>query len=337
MMKKIKFGIWVVFWMTSYFVLLNIFSSSSEWQRVDHIYTTIFIITLILASYVNERFRKKLATNGKYKSWAVSAYGIVVVAAFFNEIFFDHLVDYVLPGYYFITYYSNLDLLLFYTSFVGLTSLMSFSIEWFELQDEKRKMAILEKEKATAEFKALVAQVNPHFLFNGLTVLYSLSVRESKETSSAILKLSDILRYVIYQSSENAVKLSSEAVLIRDYIDLQRYRVHPSTKIDFVYDISDRNSISPMLFLPLVENAFKHGVHGETENAFVEINLREHDGVVKFTITNNRSSVKSEGGFGLKNLKERLQLTYPGRHSLEITETDNTFKVHMQINLTANE
>jgi LytS/YehU family sensor histidine kinase len=295
------------------------------------------MITLIVASSVNDHYRRKLASNGQYKTWAIMGWGIIVAAAFFNDIFFDLLVDYVLPGYYFISYYSDYDLMAFYASFIGLTSLMSFSIEWFELQDEKRKIAILEKEKVSAEFKALVSQVNPHFLFNGLTVLYSLSLKDSKETSSAIIKLSDVLRYVIYQSSENAVKLSSEAILIQDYIDLQRYRVHPTTKIDFVYDITDRNSISPMLFLPLVENAFKHGVHGETENAFVDINLREDNGVVKFTIANNKSSVKSEGGFGLKNLKERLQLIYPGRHSFTITETADIFKIDMQINLSTHE
>jgi len=337
MTREVKFGIWVVFWATSYFVLVDMFASSSEWQKVDHIYTIIFLVTLMAASYVNDRFRRKLALNGKYKAWILSVYSVIVVAAFFNEMFFGYLVDYVLPGYYFISYYSNLELLTFYTAFIGLTSLLSFSIEWFEMQDEKRKIAVLEKEKLSAEFKALVSQVNPHFLFNGLTVLYSLSVRDSKETSSAIIKLSDILRYVIYQSSENSVKLSSEAVLIQDYIDLQGYRVHPTTKINFVYEITDRNSISPMLFLPLVENAFKHGVHGETENAFVDINLREDDGVVNFTITNNKSSVKSEGGFGLKNLKERLQLIYPERHSFEVIETGDTFKVKMRINLHGNE
>jgi LytS/YehU family sensor histidine kinase len=335
MKKETKFGIWVVFWATSYFVLLDMFASSSKWQKVDQIYTIIFILTLMVTSYVNDRFRRKLASNGKYKSWIISVYCIVVVGAFFNEMFFGYLVDYVLPGFYFISYYSNLELLTFYSAFIGLTSLLSFSIEWFEMQDEKRKVAILEKEKVSAEFKALVAQVNPHFLFNGLTVLYSLSLKDSKETSSAIIKLSDILRYVIYQSSESSVKLSSEAILIRDYIDLQRYRVHPTTKIDFVYEITDRNSISPMLFLPLVENAFKHGVHGETENAFVEIDLREDNDVVKFTISNNKSSVKSEGGFGLKNLKERLKLIYPEGHSFSITETEDLFKIDMQINLSA--
>jgi sensor histidine kinase YesM len=241
MTREVKFSVWVVFWATSYFVLLDMFASSSKWERVDHIYTIIFIVTLMAASYINDRFRRKQALNGKYKSWIISVYCIIVVAAFFNEMFFGYLVDYVLPGFYFISYYSNLELLTFYTAFIGLTSLMSFSMEWFEMQDEKRKLAELEKEKVSAEFKALVAQVNPHFLFNGLTVLYSLSVRDSKETPSAIIKLSDILRYVIYQSSENTVKLSSEAVLIRDYIDLQRYRVHPTTRIDFICNISDRN------------------------------------------------------------------------------------------------
>lgn len=322
MSKWIKIAVWVVFWITSYFVLLGMFASSSEWTKIDFIYTTIFISTLMLASRANNYYRLR----STYKMWAINAYGIIMIGAFFNQILFDHLIDYILPGYYFISYYSFYDLLKFYTAFVGLTTLLSLSIERFDI-------ALLEKEKANAEFKALVSQVNPHFLFNGLTVLYTLSLNDNKETSSAIIKLSDILRYVIYQSSENTVKLSSEVSILRDYIDLQKYRVHPTTRISFDNKILEDVSVSPMLFLPLVENAFKHGVHNEIENAFVNISLREEQNVVNFTIANNKSSVKTTPGIGLKNLKDRLQLIYPGRHTFVISETDNSFNVNMQISL----
>ena len=322
MKKRIKIGVWVIFWVTSYIVLLGMFASSSEWTKIDLIYTTIFITTLMLAASANNYYR----TRDTYKDWAIKAVTIILVGAVFNEILFDYLIDYILPGYYFISYYDFYDLLKFYATFVTLTTLLSLSIERFEI-------ALLEKEKSSAEFRALVSQVNPHFLFNGLTVVYTLSLKDNKETSSAIIKLSDILRYVIYQSSATTVKLSSEAAILRDYIDLQKYRVHPTTKIEFNDRISDDVSVSPMLFLPLVENAFKHGVHNETENAFVDISLREEGNVVDFTIANNKSSVKTEPGIGLKNLKDRLQLIYPGRHTFVVSETENVFNVNMQISL----
>jgi LytS/YehU family sensor histidine kinase len=252
---------------------------------------------------------------------------VIVIFAFFNQVLFDKLIDFILPGYYFISYYTFFNLLEFFGAFVGLATLISLSMEWFQLQE-------LRKEKSIAEFKALVNQVNPHFLFNGLTVLYTLSLKDNKETSSAIIKLSDILRYVIYQSSANSVSVASEAAILRDYIDLQRYRVHPTTQIDFTEEIStNETAIAPMLFLPLVENAFKHGVHGETQNAFVRMTLREHGGVVNFTITNNRSQINTTPGIGLKNLRERLKLTYPDNHSFVITETDTMYTVNMQVTI----
>jgi LytS/YehU family sensor histidine kinase len=323
----IKIIVWSVFWIVSYFVLLSIFASSSEWQSIDHIYTLIFMATLIMAVASSEYYRRRLLAKKAYKMWAINLYGVIVIFAFFNQVLFDKLIDFILPGYYFISYYTFFNLLEFFGAFVGLATLISLSMEWFQLQE-------LRKEKSIAEFKALVNQVNPHFLFNGLTVLYTLSLKDNKETSSAIIKLSDILRYVIYQSSANSVSVASEAAILRDYIDLQRYRVHPTTQIDFTEEIStNETAIAPMLFLPLVENAFKHGVHGETQNAFVRMTLREHGGVVNFTITNNRSQINTTPGIGLKNLRERLKLTYPDNHSFVITETDTMYTVNMQVTI----
>lgn len=333
MKRYTETAIWIAFWIVSYFILLNIFSTSSEWMPIDYVYTAIFMVTLMMAVASSEFYRRKLLSKRSYKLWAVNIYGVIMIFAFLNEILFDKLIDYILPGYYFISYYSFFDLVKFFISFVGLSTLIGLSMEWFQLQEERSNIAVLEKEKSDAEFKALVSQVNPHFLFNGLTVLYSLALKDNKETPAAIIKLSDILRYVIYKSSEPAVRLSSEAAILRDYIDLQRYRVHPTTQIDFEESISNDLSISPMLFLPLVENAFKHGVHGETENAFVRIVLREEKAVVNFTIANNKSFVKTEPGIGLNNLKERLKLLYPGRHKFVVTETGNVFNVNMQISL----
>lgn len=324
MRRYLEIAVWIAFWTIAYFVLLEMFASSSERQSIDHIYTAIFTATLMMAAARAEYFRRKYLPKRAYKTWAVNVAAVIMVFAVFNKLLFDRFIDYLLPGYYFISYYSFYDLLKFYTSFVGLTTLIYLSIEWFNLQEERTVVL-------TGRLNALIAQVNPHFLFNGLTVVYSLSLKDSKETSSAIIKLSDILRYVIYQQPESKVKLSSEAAILRDYIDLQRYRVHPTTRIEFVDNVSSDASVSPMLFLPLVENAFKHGVHGETENAFVRIDLQEDNGVVTFKIGNNKSKTETSSGVGLNNLRERLNLLYPERHSLIIRETENEFNVEMRL------
>lgn len=317
MSRSVKIGIWSIFWAISYFVLLSIFASSSEWEKVDYIYTGIFMLTLMAAAWLNS-YSSRLRIL-----WIPGFIGIVCAFAALNQFIFDKLIDLVLPGYYFISYYTYFDLLKFFGSVLGLATLITLSLEWVQLQ----------KEKATAEFKALANQVNPHFLFNGLTVIYSLSLKGSKETSSAVIKLSDILRYVIYKSSENTVSLASEAEILRDYIDLQRYRVHPSTQIEFTEQIDYDVPVAPMLFLPLVENAFKHGVHGETQNAFIRMTLRKEGDVVSFRISNNMTKTETTPGIGLKNLKERLGLLYANRHSLVINKTENEFSVSMQISL----
>lgn len=307
---------WVIFWTIAYFVLLSIFASSSEWQNVDYIYTFIFMLTLMAAVGTNEYSRRRLLTGRKYGLWLLRLFVIGVAFASVNQLIFNRLIDYILPGYYFISYYSLVDLLKFFEGFLVLTTLISLSIERFQL----------EKEKATAEFKALSNQVNPHFLFNGLTVLYSLSLKDSRETSSAIIKLSDILRYVIYGSSNATVSLASEAKILRDYIDLQRYRIHPSTKVEYVEHLDNDVSIAPMIFLPLLENAFKHG------EGVISAELKCERNVVNFNITNNKTNAASVPGIGLNNLRERLRLLYPG-HLFKIDETENEFSVSLRISL----
>jgi hypothetical protein len=325
----------ITFWTIAWFILISIFGGSSTWQKIDYIYTSVFLVTLLIPVTINDWYlRPRLLNRGHYWPYFALLIAVIFAGAFVNQELFDHFIDYILPGYFFISYYEYPDIVRFFGAFVGTWTLVGLSMEWFQLQETRHRVAVLEKEKLSAEFKALASQVNPHFLFNSLTVLYTLALKDSKETSSAIIKLSDILRYVIYQSSKPTVTLGSEARIIRDYIDLQHYRVHPSTRIEFTEKISDENTmVAPMLFLPLVENSFKHGVHGETANAFVNMSLEETGGVINFSITNNKPGslgVEKSAGIGLQNLRERLLLIYPERHKFTVTETENTFTVQMQ-------
>jgi sensor histidine kinase YesM len=339
----------IAFWTASWFVLLSIFAGSAEWQMIDYIYTSVFVVTILIPVTVNDWYlRPRMLNRGRYWQYFLLLITAILAGAFLNQELFDKFIDYILPGYYFISYYEYADIVKFFVAFVGLTTLIGLSKEWFQLQETRRRVVLLEKEKLSAEFKALVSQVNPHFLFNSLTVLYTLALKDSKATSSAIIKLSDILRYVIYQSSQATVTLASEASILRDYIDLQQYRIHPSTRIGYTENISDGNAVvAPMLFLPLVENSFKHGVHAEIENAFVDIILEERNGTILFKISNNKPTAEtfpasfrdfralrekdSRHGIGLKNLKDRLLLIYPDRHKFTVTETENTFSIQMQI------
>ena len=327
----------LVFCIVSYFVLLGIFSLSSEVTMIDHIYTSIFLVTLIVASTVNAwviipRFLNKK----RYGIWFLAFLLNLVLCTLFNHLLFDRLIDYVLPGYYFISYYELVDLFKFFIAFVTLATLLHLSWEWFELQDSRHRITVIEKEKTTAELQALMSQVNPHFLFNSLTVLYGLSLKKSPDTSDAIVKLSDILRYVIYESAKGKVTVSSEIELIYNYISLQRYRVADEVRIEFESRGADTTiELEPMLLLPLVENSFKHGVKGDIGETFIEMKLLTTASSMHFRITNNKATAPSAeqpwGGIGLKNIRERLKIVYPGSHTFTVHETDSIFSVDLVI------
>ena len=259
----------------------------------------------------------------KFIFYSVSLLVVLSVGALFNLILFNKLIDFILPGYYFISYYSYFDILKFFIVFLIVTTLLKLSKEWFQLIETENKLNRIEKEKVEIELKGLRSQVNPHFLFNSLSVIYSLVLKESKEAPEIITKLSDILRYVLYDSNSNKVKISSEIELINNYINIQKHRVDSSSKIEFENNIKNDIKIPPLLFLPLVENSFKHGVKGDVSNTFVKINLSEVGNEIIFEIENNKgidSRVKgvSDSGIGINNIKQRLELLMPNNYSFDI-------------------
>ncbi len=332
-----------LFWTFSYYVLLTIFASENYnilenlFNPVaDNIYTLIFLFTIFLAVLVNLYILVPLLLKRNYFVLYVFAFlANLVLFSLFNQELFSHWIDYILPGFYFISYYELIDIMTFFAAFLISTTLLKLSKEWFELNQSKQQLVRLEKEKAEVELKALMGQINPHFLFNSLNVLYSLALNSSKETPAAIIKLSDILRYVIYEAGKNEVTLKSEVALISNYIDLQLYRSEDNYTINFEKQVKDENfKIAPMLFLPLVENSFKHGIKGTIENGYVVINLQAGNTKIEFFIENNIGSAEkiekdSRAGIGLKNIAERLQLLYPDRHHFEINDGQDKFTVRL--------
>ena len=329
----------LAFWVLAYYVLLKIFAGSDILQPIDYIYTGIFLSSLFIPVAINLFLLiPQLLNNGRYIPYGILILSGLFVFSFFNQLLFDRLIDFILPGYYFISYYSYGDLLKFFTVFLVITTLLKLSKEWFELSKARQKITLLEKEKLDAELKALMNQVNPHFLFNSLNVLYSLAIKKMPETPDAIIRLSDILRYVIYESNKETVTLNSEIELLNNYVHLQQYRIDASAKIEFVKDVIDKETrIAPMLFLPLLENSFKHGIKGDTGDTFIRIMLSQQKSRVNFTIENNKGvssepTDKQTGGVGLENIRNRLHLIYPDNHTFDVTETDSTFKVELTIN-----
>lgn len=211
----------------------------------------------------------------------------------------------------------------------------------FRLVTDRIRRDRIEKERKSqrlsAELKFLRQQISPHFLFNMMTNMVSLARQGSPLLEPSLIKLSDLLRYSLYESGEEKIPLSKEMQLMKSYIDLQQLRFGEDVDIRLtVADPDPEALIEPMLLIPFVENAFKHGI-GMAKQAFIHVELRMEKGRLYFKISNNYSKgdfVKDKSpGIGLANTRSRLDLLYPGKHKLTITDKDEIYKVELNLDL----
>jgi two-component system, LytTR family, sensor histidine kinase AlgZ len=210
--------------------------------------------------------------------------------------------------------------------------LLIAGISWIIIQ--LKSVMILKNEKAKNELLYLQSQVNPHFFFNMLNNLYGMVGKDSEKAKALILKLSDLMRYSIYEGEKKVVILEDEIAYLKNYIELHKMRYHKLIDIQFITNIEDEKAkVMPLLFIILLENAFKHGVENLRKNAFVRISLNSKNGVVDFEIENNFdvNELPEEKGIGLKNLKRRLELAYPKKHNLIFTNTNSIYKAQLQL------
>ncbi len=213
--------------------------------------------------------------------------------------------------------------ILLFLKYFPLTTLPYLVVDRFT---QKRKVGELKEASLRSEVDLLKTQINPHFFFNTLNNLYGLTVEKSDMAPEVILKLSDMMRYTIYEGEKDRVALKDEITYIENFIELQKIRFHRELDIKFEHFIEEVDiKIPPLLFIVLVENAFKHGAESLTENAFIHIRLMSMDGSILFKTQNNfeADETPKSGGIGLKNLQRRLQLLFPDRHTLLIDGTSN--------------
>jgi hypothetical protein len=330
----------VLFWTASFLFLLNYFSTSDKVEKIDVIYTALFHISLVVTVYINLWILiPRILRKGRYLAYFLCLASAIFLGAELNQVTFNRLVDLVLPDYYFISYYELTDILKFVFVYVALTSLLKLSKGWFLLTQTEKQLMAIRQEKTETELKALKSQINPHFLFNSLNNIYSLSLGESGGAPAAILKLSDMMRYMLYESDVEHVPLRQELRFLKNYIELQRLRSDKRSRIDYRRKGNPAGkSIAPLLFLPFIENAFKHGIKGDPSGGYVLIRLEILNGTVDLYVENNRGKVdKVENddfnGIGLSNVKRRLELLYPGNYDLDIQEREQTFSVRIKLEL----
>src|ERR1700744_3168662 len=215
-------------------------------------------------------------------------------------------------------------------TFVILSTGLKFATDWF---NNERIQRDLENQRLTAELSFLKSQINPHFLFNSLNSIYSLAYQRSETTPEAILKLSEIMRYMLYECNDNKVALSKELQYLQNYIDLQKIRFGKKSYIDFkVNGRVEHQQIVPLLLIAFIENAFKHGIANDPLmpiSLLVDVDA-EH---LHFYIRNKKHNTNRHviGGIGLNNVKRRLDLLYPGKYNLDITEDEQTYTCELSL------
>lgn len=208
-----------------------------------------------------------------------------------------------------------------------------FAVLWG--YEQWRWLATLKADKAKAELMLLKSQINPHFFFNTLNNLYGLVVEKSDEAPEVVLKLSDMMRYTIYEGREEVVPLSDEITYLENYIELHKIRYQQKVDIRFTHQLAQDYKVAPLLFIILLENAFKHGVERMREGAYVQLHLAAERNRVTFEIENNFKPYTSDKsiGIGLENLKKRLEHIYPNKHEFHIGQEDAIYKVQLMIDL----
>lgn len=252
----------------------------------------------------------------KYSIAIMSVYGLILCYFFIFRMMPNYITN----------YHQNFLILL-------VIPVPVFAALWF--YEQWRWLKTLQTDKTNAELMLLKSQINPHFFFNTLNNLYGLVIEKSEKAPEVVLMLSDMMRYTIYKGKEDLVSLKDEINYLENYIELHKIRYQKSVKISFTHNVKEGLKVAPLLFIILLENAFKHGVEKIRKNAFIHLQMHLQGNQLLFTIENNFDplAINSSQGIGLENLKKRLLYSYPNKHELVIEKKEAIYKVQLNLEI----
>ena len=294
------------------------------------------IMLLVGITYLNlYYFMPRFLMRGRYVIYFILVILSLICYLVLQSIYDLYLYGYILGPTKKEIAFSAISYNIFATIwYLILTVALKLSIDWYEQNKVLQEMRL---QKLQAEVNYLRSQVNPHFLFNALNNLYALTLKKSDIAPSVVLKLSELMEYMLYESDEDFVPLEKEIKYLDNYLELEKIRQGNQAAITLrVTGKTDRCSIPPFLLLPLVENSFKHGISKAVHNAYLHIDIMVTEIGLEVSIANNKLNfhqAEQNGGIGLFNLKKRLELLYPGKHTLQITDQPDEFRVVIKIEL----
>ncbi len=292
----------------------------------------LIVSTYFLTGYVVPRYLKK-------NKWPVFLFWAVVVALFvlFARIKWQELLIFIEEGRYFKIPVSKV-----LKNIIRDYAIIALAVCLYIIGDYKKKQQLNEqlvKARAEAEIKLLKGQLHPHFLFNSLNNIYSLALMQSELTADSILKLTELLDYLVYRANMETVPLTKEVKLLENYIGLEQLRYGEKLMVDSDIRISHKDlMVAPLLLLPFAENCFKHGGVGQQGIFKISITLHANDRQIVFKIHNTKKKQPNtgvNGGLGLANIRKRLQLLYPGKHQLNIRNLPEQFHVELRVTVVA--
>jgi len=328
-----RYRIWwhILFWVVWYFFYTITYSVGvlEKYQFIQNLYLlpVRVIITYSLIYWILPKFlfTKRYLLFASLIALHAIIFGlaIYVVQALINGVRFQETLPFIRP------------LVLNYQIPATAAAIYMFK-RWYLIQ---QYTLTLEKEKIESELNFLKSQIHPHFLFNTLNNLYALTLKKSDKAPDMVIQLSHLLEYTLYSGNKTEVELQDELKQLIGYIDLEKLRFGKRLKTNIeITENVDGLMIAPLLLLPFVENSFKHGASQDMKSPFIELKANVTNNQLLFTVINSYGNEtgkfeKYKERIGLKNVKRRLELIYPKKHSLEINQKEDTFEVILKLEL----
>ncbi|WP_171595506.1 sensor histidine kinase [Marinifilum caeruleilacunae] len=330
----------LLFWGLSFYVLIHYFSYEEKLSKIDYVYTALFHISLVMGVYINLLFLiPGFLRREKYFLYMLCFVIVWIAVAYMNEFTFEYVSDFLAPNYFFISSYEIAELLKFSIVYLGLTTLLKLSESWFKVIETEKRLVEMKQKQSETELLALKSNIHPHFLFNNLNSLYALARKKSDETPGYILQLSDLMRYMIYESNDQHVDLEKEIAYITNYLELQKLRCKNKTRIRYLIEGELKHQkIAPFLMIPFIENSFKHGGLNQFDRDIIDLSIRIENGILEMDLCNSIPKQSSKeidpiGGFGIENVKSRLESLYPNKHDLHLSKQEDEYKVALKLEL----
>lgn len=295
---------------------------------------------LLAVSYANSYYLlPRLLWQRRYGAYALAMLGLLLSLTVLMQILLNRLVyadlcprQYVADAAF--SPRTTLEKAFFVLTLVGLTTAFKLAKDWLNQQQYIREV---EQQKLRNELAVLKSQIQPHFFFNTLNTLYSLTLKKSDQAPEIVLKLADLMSYMLYEAEAPCLALAKELASLENYLDLERLRFGPSLALAFrVTGLAAKRQIAPLLLLPFIENSFKHSAALPGEPLVITIEIEIADAALTLVVDNPKGpprAFRRPHGLGLPNVRRRLALIYPNTHTLHITETATRYRVELTLPL----